>query len=391
MPNDSQIPQMNQGPAREAVITIALFFVAIWAPLLVGWAQEDRAISASENRHLASWPAFPSDREGAGAYAGALETYFSDHLGFRDGLMRSNARLWISALGGSPSPQVIVGKQGWFFFNDASAVAQYRGLARFSSSELERWKDVLVGRRDWLRERGIAYVLVLAPNKHMIYPEFMPDQLPRISTEEQHTQLAAYLTRHTDLEVVDLLPVLERAKREHRVYHLTDTHWNDVGAYQAYQSILAGVRRQIPQYADALDPIRVRVHRYTGDGIGLARMTGLSDVYREEMLALEKIDSQSEIKPEHRADYKARERRQKPLAHGTPDLEMPRGVMFRDSFANALIPYLSENFRRILYVWTPDIETGIVEREQPDVVIQQIAGRFLSRPPNAISARRDKH
>ena len=85
-----------------------------------------------------------------------------------------------------------------------------------------------------------------------------------------------------------------------------------------------------------------------------------------------------------RAQYAWCEREQRPLAHGGRAASGPRAVIFRDSFANALIPYLSENFSRVLYVWARDLVPRIVEREEPDVVIQQIAGRLLDREPVSV-------
>jgi hypothetical protein len=58
--------------------------------------------------------------------------------------------------------------------------------------------------------------------------------------------------------------------------------------------------------------------------------------------------------------------------------------MFRDSFANALIPFLSESFERIVYVWHPDVNAHVVELERADVVIQEIAERSLGRLPRGI-------
>ncbi len=42
-----------------------------------------------------------------------------------------------------------------------------------------------------------------------------------------------------------------------------------------------------------------------------------------------------------------------------------RAVMFRDSFASRLIPFLSEHFSRILYQWQNDFDPELVRREQP--------------------------
>jgi hypothetical protein len=54
-----------------------------------------------------------------------------------------------------------------------------------------------------------------------------------------------------------------------------------------------------------------------------------------------------------------------------------RAVMFRDSFASRLIPFLSEDFARILYQWQNDFDPELVQREHPQVVIQEMVGRHL--------------
>ena len=51
--------------------------------------------------------------------------------------------------------------------------------------------------------------------------------------------------------------------------------------------------------------------------------------------------------------------------------------MFRDSFATWLIPLLSENFSRVLYSWQYTFDSELVEREHPDVVIQEMVERAL--------------
>jgi len=51
--------------------------------------------------------------------------------------------------------------------------------------------------------------------------------------------------------------------------------------------------------------------------------------------------------------------------------------MFRDSFADGLIPYLSENFSRSVYVWKPKVDLQVIEQEKPDIVIFEVAERYL--------------
>ena len=60
-----------------------------------------------------------------------------------------------------------------------------------------------------------------------------------------------------------------------------------------------------------------------------------------------------------------------------PGSMLPRAVIFRDSFASRLVPFLSEHFSRASYLWQNDFDADVIRREQPDVVIQEIVGRHL--------------
>ena len=60
-----------------------------------------------------------------------------------------------------------------------------------------------------------------------------------------------------------------------------------------------------------------------------------------------------------------------------PGSPLPHAVIFRDSFASRLGPLLSEHFSRAVYLWQNDFDADAVEREHPDVVIQEIVGRHL--------------
>ena len=53
--------------------------------------------------------------------------------------------------------------------------------------------------------------------------------------------------------------------------------------------------------------------------------------------------------------------------------------MNRDSMANALMPLLSENFQRSVYVSSLALERETIEREHPDIVIDEIVERGMIR------------
>jgi hypothetical protein len=359
---------------------VATFFVAIWLPLLGAVLERDAAISPTEQRRLAPLPRVPSDWQSLAGLPVRTSAYFDDRMGFRTLLIQWHARAKIGLLGVSPSDSLIVGREGWFYFGDPLAVAQYRGIADFSPADLDDWKRSLETTHDWLAERDIAYLVVFVPNKHSVYPEFMPARLPRRLERNQLSQLSNHLRTHSRVEVLDLYPPLLRAKARQRIYHRTDTHWNDVGAYEGYRLILIHLEALLPGFAP-LEPVAVRAESSVGPGLGLARIVGLAPVYREEMSELHIVSPRARVAPRFAADYGVRVREQRPFAFATGDPSLPRAVVFRDSFANALIPYLSESFDRALYAWSRSVEPRIVDHEKPHVVIHQITERFLAEPP----------
>lgn len=384
----------NQGTGRPqsrrmAILTVVLFLGSMSLPSIGAWLGPGEAVSKTEQRYLAAWPRIDGSRDSIETWPDRFAEWYDDRLGFRDWLIRSWARLSIGVFGVSPTEKLVVGEEGWLFFGDPRAVAHFRGLDPLSDRELETWRQVLEARRDWLAERGIAYLLVLVPDKNLVYPEYMPARLPRMSDVTPLEQLSHHLEETSDVEVLDLLPVMLAAKREERVYHLTDTHWNDRGAYQAYLAIHARLQAMLPALAKVPAAEATR-SEHSEPGMGLAHIVGLTDVYPELVLDAPLVAPRAHIKPEHVRGYDDRVRTLQPIAHGVADDRLPRAVMFRDSFANALVPYLAEDFSRILYVWDRDVDPRVVTVEQPDVVIQEVVGRFLGRRPRGIDSVRER-
>jgi hypothetical protein len=59
---------------------------------------------------------------------------------------------------------------------------------------------------------------------------------------------------------------------------------------------------------------------------------------------------------------------------------LPRAVVYRDSMAVSLIPLLAENFSRSVFVSSRKLDQALIEREKPDVVIEEMVERSLHAP-----------
>ena len=64
----------------------------------------------------------------------------------------------------------------------------------------------------------------------------------------------------------------------------------------------------------------------------------------------------------------------------TPNRDLPTLVVFRDSCANSLIPFLSESFSKSIYIkWRLNnvIDFSDIAREKPKIVILEIVERWI--------------
>src|SRR5690606_35226540 len=115
----------------------------------------------------------------------------------------------------------------------------YRGTKVLSEEDLQSWQNLLECRRDWLAERGIQYVFVITPTQQSVYPEYLPDWLEPgpFTTIDQFVK---HMTANTTVEIVDLRgPLIERkGVGPDRVFLHTDSHWNMLGGFFGYQTVI---------------------------------------------------------------------------------------------------------------------------------------------------------
>jgi alginate O-acetyltransferase complex protein AlgJ len=323
--------------------------------------------------------------QAGGALASAAAA-FDGQFAFRARFVAAQAWLRTRVFGVSPLLTVWRGRDGWWFYADDGAVEDATNASALTEAELDDWRTTLQRTRDWLAASGIAYVFVIAPDKPTIYPEFLPAGIHVRPGPTRVDQVVAELRAKTTVPVIDLRAPLRAAKADARIYHRTDSHWNDLGAVMGYRAIVGALHDQTslvqPPYGrDAFDAI-------TRDepGWDLAGMLGLAGTIRETAHVLELRRPRRarivEPPPDGRGLGVPR------LVTEVDDASLPRAVFYRDSFGSALVPFLAEHFRRMVVLWEYDIVPATIREERPDVVIQEWAGRRLHTrlPFDAIAA-----
>jgi len=352
---------------------VAAFLALIALPLAANLAGVDGADPEAENRELTTFPPLTFSTTGVASFGNRLAAWFEDHFGFRARLVRWHGELRLFGLGMSPSTAVLRGRDGWFFYADDEGVEDYTNANLLSAEAIATWRQQIVIARNWCRAHHLAYVFTIAPDKHVLYPEKMPDDVRPLQPTSRADQV---LNAVSDTGVaIDLRPALLDAKRRERIYQRTDTHWNERGAFAAYQQILQAVRAQQPRVPPAWPRAEFAPSATDVRGMDLAGMMGLTRVLREEDLRLTPLRRRQAVVVEPAGETADAEVGR--LVTEIPGSNLPRAVIIRDSFMSAIAPFLSEHFSRAVYLWRNDFDPASIEAERPDVVIQEIVGRHL--------------
>ncbi len=373
--------QERSRPAWFGIWLVALF-VTVLSIALVG-SFRDRAVLAEENRRAAALPGLSSSAQDWLAFPGRFERYFNDHFGSRQRLLAIDHWIKAAIFGVSSVPTVLVGKQGWLFFtgeDGGSLDRWYRGIGAFTDADIAALRVELLRRREYLDRLGIAYVVVVVPEKYSVYPEFLPDWVRRVAPIPALDRIDADLSQHPELHFIDLRGPLREATRNERVYYKTDSHWNFLGASVGYGVLSSEIGLLLPGFTavpSRRPPFDPAVDFYSGD---LSRMVGAERHFREDDLApVWKV----------MADESTRCARKDPVGETSgvesyiytcPNPPRYSALVYRDSMAIALIPLLSENFRRTTYVSSRVMDPALVEKLKPDIVIEELVERTLNAP-----------
>lgn len=252
------------------------------------------------------------------------------------------------------SDQVLAGKGGWLFYkraDDGTSMQDYQGTSTFSDATMESIKNSLVRQRDTFAARGIRFVVMIIPNKEIIYSEYMPSTVYRTSEVTRCDKLYEYLTKNSDLEVVYPKAELLAAKNSYQVYYKYDTHWNFAGVYVGVQCLL----RQLYGTYEDISGARLVVEHQNMSG-DLASLIGMTDKYNDDFYY----------------NFYAQ------------DINMSQIVgdgilVVGDSFSDLMLGELGYYFANVNQVGVWTFKMSMLDSYQPDVVLWECAERYADR------------
>jgi alginate O-acetyltransferase complex protein AlgJ len=372
---DQSFPE-KCGRVQAGLLAVLSMFI-IWLPALDSFVHLDKAPVPNENRALAGFPELQSGLKNLRKYIAGLESYFNDHFGFRKRLVRWQ-HLWKHDLfkDSLTSEDVIFGRDGWLYLAGEDMLGSE--ARPFTFFELKEWKILLESRRDWCAGHGCAYIFVIPPDKHSIYREHLPNWLLPLKEPSKLDQFIAYMKTNSTVPILDLRPSLLAAKTNGILYLVTDTHWNNFGAFTGYQSLIIALARQLP----GLKPLPLDAFEWKTvpqQGGDLSRLLG------QEQSTIERANvvfsPLPPLKPlavtiDTNLLVKNWVKLTEPTFTINPETK-GKVIIFHDSFACDWQPLLGYHFNKVIYIWQNNWDMDFLEQQKPDVVIDEMLERIM--------------
>lgn len=343
---------MKEKKIGPRVIFVSFIFIIclsriIWC-VLSSFVEFDN----NENRTLSSRPKFSI--ENPLDFLGKYNKFLNDSIPFRNNLIEIDASLNYYLLGVSTNEEVLLGKDGWLFFDkeeDGNPIGCYKGENLFTEEEMENMAATCIRMRDEFKKNDTEFVLLIIPNKERVMSEKMPDEYGSPAEVYAAMQFVQYMKENTDIRVVYPYEELLQAKEMQEVYYKTDTHWNKCGSYVGVKALFDELNISIPSIDDS--SVNIAFEQYfEGDlakMIGIGRMLGRED--REYSL---QFDGKEEI-----------------LKGGI--------TVIGDSFSDNMLEYLYLGFNDVRSVRGMAHDHGEVLEKQTDVVVYETVERYLYR------------
>jgi len=266
---------------------------------------------------------------------------------------------------------------GWYVVGDAfsNALSESKGLLVFSPNELNELKTMLNQRKLWLDQQGIKFYISIAPNKLTTYDTLIPiSKNNRLKKMQQLDSLCQQL----GIPFINLGQDFDKYPNL-RLFHKTDTHWNDQGAFVAYNTVINRFKKDFPnkKFKDfKIEELQKTITRtLQGD---LTKMLKIDT--KEEFIHL-KLDTTfakhlKEKKHQIPENYWKKEVEHYELRY-TNDKQTKKILVFRDSFWGYCNPFFIENFNETLLIWDYVFDKELVKKEKPDIILYELVERNI--------------
>ena len=358
----------------------ALFCLFIGGLLILHIALPDRDRSDVENRTLAQWPEFSWEALKDGSFTEDVEAYFADQFPLRDQWTVVKARM-----------EQLIGKREFndVYLCDDPLHGSGTLISKVEAADKEQ-VDKNLSYIQRLEDKTSANVYVgLIPSAAEIWKDLLPAGAPGLD-QAAFLQQAAGL----GLPMVDFHTALADHADEY-IFYRTDHHWTTLGAYYGYTAVMEALGRgdeirDMDSFETELVSDEFNGTLYSTSGVHWLKPDEMHFWVSEDGLTVTSWRSGKAEPAElyDRSYLSAKDKYSAFLGGNQPlcVIENAAGegkiLLVRDSYSDALAPFLAQNFAEVhlldLRYYRGGVAAYAEENGITDIVVLQSIPNFIA-------------
>ncbi|MGL5353429.1 MAG: DHHW family protein [Clostridium sp.] len=316
---------------------VYMFFIVLFFLSIIDIITPMKKFSEIENRNLRTMPTLSFKNILDSSFSKKYDEYVNDQFIGRDFWINLKSRSE-HILGKIENNNIIYGKNDFMF-------------EKFTVLDTNRIQVNVESIKSFINNTKQKVSLIIVPNSYEIYNENIPSSIPLINQKEQIEDIYKNISNSN---VINLYNTFNENKYKN-LYYKTDHHWTTYGAYLAYSEFVRSLGENPVNIEDLKEN---KIEDFYGTYYSKAKpYNAKSDTlsyYDFENVTLE-LD---EEKYNSLYDYSQIEKRDKYsiFLRGNNPLTIIKNnenksgkkiLIFKDSYANSMIPFLSANYEEI--------------------------------------------
>ena len=324
------------------VFLSALFCTFIGGVFVLSLLLPDKDFSPLENRYLQSVPTVSLDALKDGSFMAEAEDYAADHIVGRDFWVALKA--WSERLSGKQE------NNGVYFGRNDTLINH---LAQPDMDELNKKADHVSTLADNV---DVPVYFGLIPSAAEVWRDRLPHSGTPTADEQAIIQtLAARAETDGPVKVLDALS----AHSDEDIYYRTDHHWTSLGAYYGYLAVMDAVGME-PVKLEDYEKTTVSTDFYgtifSSSGVRWVKPDDMDVYVPEEGISVTSYFDGTPTEGELYVEkYLAEKDKYSYFLGGNQPLcvvkgrdpDAPRLLLIRDSYADAMVPFLAESFSEV--------------------------------------------
>lgn len=328
-----------------------VFTIAVFAILLLPFA--GMAWNSTQDNELGTELApFPQLTAETGKpnvdFLNQLGTWFGDHFAYRTEFIDADAAVR-SLAGASTSNQVIRGTDGWLYYS--GELNDYLGRNVISDRGAYDIAHNLRLVQDIAEGRGQAFFFTIAPDKSSAAGANMPSYY--LKGQQKNAEKLVPALKSAGVNYIDVAGAVTQTEGD-SLWLKRDSHWNNRGALRASQTLAKKLHKDASLFNES------NATQTTGEIGDLESLAAPGSTAREPNLdfgqydlfrytSTKDLNDQGELSDADNDGEGDNEKSAHDLITTESDLGKGSLYLFRDSFGNALLPFMASEYQQATF------------------------------------------